>query len=658
MSEVAAALPEPPSSPPKHRRRPDGPSLRVRHLKPAPEPNEELTLIIKGEFKFIEGPLSPKDPSSGKALPSLRPHSAMPKAVAQGRLSPRPLTPTNRPQSARAGSSYHGSSLRLRPTSAIRVPPAGELYMQPKKPALLPSWPPDNPPTLKQMERDMMAWSAMRHQVEAIQYEGRMIEFRRASDAFEAVLARVAALEEGLKSECTRAEKASHLLDTAEQRFAQALKAERANAREALAAAEARVASQASSFAQEKAALTGQVDGGAQEVEALRAALFAHEQAAAARGDELSQIHAERCALAAQVDAITHEAAALRESLAANEQAAATREGELSQARGDAEAALRAELAAQLHAVHASDAQWRSKLDDQAGRSRTELEEVKAAHAAALADASGAAGMELQQLREASSAAAAAAAAEKAAYTAAAEAEKAAYMATADAAAAASLAELTSAREALEAANAASKARERALSGENEAVASEANARCERAEERVAEVRDELMAQNASEVAALTESLAQLEAAAAASQEAAQLEHNESRLALVQKQMVRRMLYRDLADGFSAWSEHWHARVYAMDKLRQVANRMRTPELANTFYSWQDDLEEARHAARVAGVQAQKHRSLMILDAREKELRALRFELDRLSPTSGGMVKKKQQKMARRAEAKQRAALN
>ena len=93
--------------------------------------------------------------------------------------------------------------------------------MQPKKPALLPSWPPDNPPTLKQMERDMMAWSAMRHQVEAIQYEGRMIEFRRASDAFEAVLARVAALEEGLKSECTRAEKASHLLDTAEQRCCQ-----------------------------------------------------------------------------------------------------------------------------------------------------------------------------------------------------------------------------------------------------------------------------------------------------------------------------------------------------------------------------------------------------------------------------------------------------
>ena len=63
----------------------------------------------------------------------------------------------------------------------------------------------------------------------------------------------------------------------------------------------------------------------------------------------------------------------------------------------------------------------------------------------------------------------------------------------------------------------------------------------------------------------------------------------EERIELVRRQMVRRIMNRDIALGFGAWKDLWEATVYAMGRLRDVGNRLRAPELANAFAEWCDD---------------------------------------------------------------------
>ena len=58
------------------------------------------------------------------------------------------------------------------------------------------------------------------------------------------------------------------------------------------------------------------------------------------------------------------------------------------------------------------------------------------------------------------------------------------------------------------------------------------------------------------------------------------------RLELLHKQSARRIMNRDLADGWLAWKELYDARTYAFQRLRQVAGRLRTPGLAWAFSGW------------------------------------------------------------------------
>jgi len=92
------------------------------------------------------------------------------------------------------------------------------------------------------------------------------------------------------------------------------------------------------------------------------------------------------------------------------------------------------------------------------------------------------------------------------------------------------------------------------------------------------------------------------------------------RVELLRKQWARRMLHRDLANGWSAWLELWEAKVWATKKLRQCSHRFRRPELSVAFYYWTALLAEVAQA-REAKALALASKSL------ESQLRAARYEL-------------------------------
>ena len=54
------------------------------------------------------------------------------------------------------------------------------------------------------------------------------------------------------------------------------------------------------------------------------------------------------------------------------------------------------------------------------------------------------------------------------------------------------------------------------------------------------------------------------------------------------------MLHRDKAMGFQAWTDFVEARSVAFDTLRRAANRLRAPGIADSFYFWAQEVEEAR----------------------------------------------------------------
>ena len=62
-----------------------------------------------------------------------------------------------------------------------------------------------------------------------------------------------------------------------------------------------------------------------------------------------------------------------------------------------------------------------------------------------------------------------------------------------------------------------------------------------------------------------------------------------------QRAAVRRLHNRDLSAGFNAWLDFRQAKVHALSRLRQCANRInpRTRELARAFAVWAEDATEA-----------------------------------------------------------------
>ena len=74
----------------------------------------------------------------------------------------------------------------------------------------------------------------------------------------------------------------------------------------------------------------------------------------------------------------------------------------------------------------------------------------------------------------------------------------------------------------------------------------------------------------------------------------------EERIELLRRQSVRRLLSRDLADGWSAWAEMWSAKRWSKDKLRECANRLHAPEASKAFIFWYGDWRETLRSHQVS----------------------------------------------------------
>lgn len=80
-----------------------------------------------------------------------------------------------------------------------------DTYLEPAPPELW--WPPEKPPTLQQMERDMLLWARAGHEVKTKSFhEGRVAEYKRAREVFLGLIARndrIASLNVNLRRELT-----------------------------------------------------------------------------------------------------------------------------------------------------------------------------------------------------------------------------------------------------------------------------------------------------------------------------------------------------------------------------------------------------------------------------------------------------------------------
>ena len=63
-------------------------------------------------------------------------------------------------------------------------------------------------------------------------------------------------------------------------------------------------------------------------------------------------------------------------------------------------------------------------------------------------------------------------------------------------------------------------------------------------------------------------------------------EAREERVEMLRRMTTRRMMNQAVFSGWTAWMEHWEARTYALQRLRQAASRLRSPELAAAFADW------------------------------------------------------------------------
>ena len=63
-------------------------------------------------------------------------------------------------------------------------------------------------------------------------------------------------------------------------------------------------------------------------------------------------------------------------------------------------------------------------------------------------------------------------------------------------------------------------------------------------------------------------------------------QEKEARVELMRRQVARRMLFQGLANGWAAWFELYSAKTYAMNRLKEAANRLRKPDVAGAFAIW------------------------------------------------------------------------
>jgi len=100
-------------------------------------------------------------------------------------------------------------------------------------------------------------------------------------------------------------------------------------------------------------------------------------------------------------------------------------------------------------------------------------------------------------------------------------------------------------------------------------------------------------------------------------------QEREQRVELLRRQVTRRIMNADLANGWRAWYDYWSAKSYSMGRLREVANRFATPALASAFEFWADMRAERCREQELESL-ANESKSL------EVQLRQARFEATQL----------------------------
>ena len=105
---------------------------------------------------------------------------------------------------------------------------------------------------------------------------------------------------------------------------------------------------------------------------------------------------------------------------------------------------------------------------------------------------------------------------------------------------------------------------------------------------------------------ALQRQLVELTGSAEAQLALREEQDKEARIELVRHQIGRRMLNRDITMAFTAWTDLWTAKVYAMNRLRQVGNRFKSPALLVAFDEWAAACYEATQQRKAAAARAHK----------------------------------------------------
>ena len=161
---------------------------------------------------------------------------------------------------------------------------------------------------------------------------------------------------------------------------------------------------------------------------------------------------------------------------------------------------------------------------------------------------------------------------------------------------------------------------------------------------RLAELQGELDAQKESANAKIEEQIIARE------KELADLaiKEDEARKENFMRQAIRRLNNRDLAFGFSAWVEHVEARTYALNRMREIANRLNpeTRALAEAFYFWVEDSSEAGKAARLEQLETRVSKMTMLLEVRDKEIKRLKLELQIARPEDKATVAAREKREA------------
>jgi len=115
-----------------------------------------------------------------------------------------------------------------------------------------------------------------------------------------------------------------------------------------------------------------------------------------------------------------------------------------------------------------------------------------------------------------------------------------------------------------------------------------------------------------------------------------------ARIQQVGGQLVRRIMNRDASLGFTAWLAYAVAHRDAKEKLREVANRFRAPDKSLAFGAWADDVRETKRAeqdrlGKAAKAARERNIAQLYLRLQESEAEVAKLrrrERETLAPTN------------------------